>query len=309
MKRLILLVIAIMMVAGCSDGGDAGTTVGKNKPFIGGTSGLIIDFEDDAPPEEVFDLGAYPFDIVVKLENVGESDINKDDCTVKVSGLDPAEFDKTSAFFKKNLPHDLKKKYKDSEGKIIDDFNEAYVEFEDLNYKGNLTGNTEFPIRVDVCYKYKTEAISYICLKEDILDQTEESVCTIKENKDVYSSGAPLQVTEFSEVPGGEDMVRFSFTIKHVGSGDFFSPDSDCDSTGITYEDKAKVTVNSGISGLSCNGLNNNEEIISIRGGERVITCSQPAQVDVDYIREVKIDIEYDYEEDKSTEILVKHLS
>ncbi|MCF7861403.1 hypothetical protein K9M79_04070 [Candidatus Woesearchaeota archaeon] len=308
MKRLILLLVPLILVFGCTDGSSSTTLGSKDRPFLGGTSGLSIDFEEDAPPPEVFDQGQYAFDVSVKLENHGESEIAQSDCKVTLSGVAPDDFGKSSGDFEKNPDKDIGNKYKDAEGNIIEDDTLAYSTFDGLNFQGTLEGNKVFPIRIDVCYKYETRAMADICLRKNLLDLQEEGACKVNEQKVVYNSGAPIQVTDFKEVPGGANSVRFTFRIQHVGTGDFFEPESWCDSTGVTYEDKVKVTVDTGMSGLSCNGLSGGTSgIVNVRGGERSISCEQTSSVTTDQVKTVNINVEYDYEEDKSIDLLVKH--
>ena len=49
---------------------------------MGGSDGVIINFEEAAPPEEVYDGGDFPFGVVVNLKNEGEFDVPKEDIDV-----------------------------------------------------------------------------------------------------------------------------------------------------------------------------------------------------------------------------------
>ena len=149
MKKTILIFIIglLLILTGC----EQEDTTSATTPFLGGTTGLLINFLEDAPPQEVYDGGAFPFDIVVKLKNDGESDVLAQDAQVKISGLNPTEFSKQPSELIKNPDEDLIRTYKDAEGNIVEG-TITYVSFEGFNYAGRMSGNLQFPIRADVCY-------------------------------------------------------------------------------------------------------------------------------------------------------------
>jgi len=96
-----LLLITILV--GCSQ--ETGPSM--TDPFIGGTTGLTMDFIDGAPPAEVYDGGAFPFTAVVKLENVGETDVALGTATIKISGIDPTDFGTTGTSLSKATSENL----------------------------------------------------------------------------------------------------------------------------------------------------------------------------------------------------------
>ena len=58
-KYIFALVVCLMLfLTGCGGGEEA--IGGSGTPFIGGTSGLLLNFEN-SPPPEVFDNGQFPF--------------------------------------------------------------------------------------------------------------------------------------------------------------------------------------------------------------------------------------------------------
>ena len=86
-KGVFVLVLALALslaVAGCQGGKSA--TSSSSTPFIGGSEGLRVSFVENAPPVEVLDnplektkpgdrTQIMKFDVILKLENVGEQDI------------------------------------------------------------------------------------------------------------------------------------------------------------------------------------------------------------------------------------------
>ena len=308
MKKMIFAVflISILMLMGCTGKKDIGSSM--KDPFIGGTDGVTISFEEDAPPAEVYDGGDFSFGVVVKLENEGEQEVAKEDAVITISGILASEFNKQESELELNPPDNLESTKKDSEGGIVES-NPVHVEFEDFNYLEELTGNTPFTIRAEVCYKYGTTANSKICIRKDNL-ATKEGVCTVNEEKKVFSSGAPLQITEFKETARAKDKIAFTFRISHEGNGQIYEQGSKCDTSTRKYEDKIWVDVDSGSDGLTCSGLKDGTDssgYITLYGNDRPITCVQQVTTNSDYETDVVIKLIYDYKDSKQTTVLVKH--
>jgi len=300
----IILILSLLVFAfGCNQ--EAPTS--KESPFIGGTTGLLISYEKDAPPTEVYDGGDFPFDVVVKLKNDGEYTISKDNVEVNIVGIDPEEFGLSDSDFVKHPNEDLQRTYKDSEGNKIEGI-PTYVTFSGLNHHKELIGNTQYTIRADVCYNYVTNANSMLCIKKGQIDK-DGDVCKVNEEKAVFNSGSPIQITSFTEIPRGKNKFNFQFTIKPKGNGAIYKKDSNCKQT-RTEENKILVTVDiPGMSGLSCTGLDGGATsgYITLYSGERIITCTLETESERDFEKPVNIRLEYDYKESVLKGILVKH--
>lgn len=305
-KLLVILLVIVVLVSGCTTEKD--TTPSKKEPFIGGTTGLLLDFAKDSPPEAVYDGGDFPFEVVVKLKNDGEHEIPKEDVEVRISGIRAEEFDLTEADLTKNPEEDLVAMKKDPEGKITKS-PVVYVEFPNFNHREELTGNTPFTFRADVCYVYETTANAQLCVREDNLE-TEEGVCEVNEDKKVYNSGSPVQVTTFKEAARAKNKVSFTFDITHKGNGNIYRKETKCESE-RKNEDVVWVSVEAGIDGeLKCSGLSDGtdtEGYAKLYEGTKPIICTQETDTENDYETPVVIKIKYDYKENKETEVLVKH--
>lgn len=310
MKRTLLIFVAVLALLITTLGCDQGNTEDGNKvdPYIGGTSGLSVQFGDDAPPAEIFDKGQYPFDIDVKLLNVGETDILKENVKIVITGLNPTDFGKPESFFiKQGISEDVLATYKDFEGNIINP-SEVFVTFPGLTFRPTLTGNFDAKIRADICYGYKTEAITYGCIRKDVLSTSTTAICQVNEEKTVYNSGAPIQVTKFEEVPSGSDKIRYLFTISHVGSGDIYAPGTMCP-TDRTLKNKVHFKIESSVTDLECVGLvdgTGKEGDILLRDGEQTIRCLQQTSSQLDFEDRIKITLTYDYAQYIDTQMLVK---
>jgi hypothetical protein len=148
-----------------------------------------------------------------------------------------------------------------------------------------------------------------ICIRKDNLD-TSEGVCIVNEDKAVYSSGAPLQISEFKEMPRAKDKIGFMFTISHMGNGQIYQRATRCDTSSRAFENKVWVEVETGIPGLECSGLGEGTAttgFVTVYGNEKRVTCTQTVNTNSDYEKITTIRLGYDYSENRETTVLVKH--
>jgi len=311
---LAMVVVVLVFASGCNTGGNSTTTA---SPFLGGTNGLIIAFAPNAPPEQVYDSGQYPFDIDVKLKNAGETKVNKEDVRVKISGIYYGDFNKSQADLIKSPDDDLEATTKLSSGETREG-TESHVVFSDLLYTGNLSGDMPLTIRADVCYKYQTLANAKICVRQNMLDTTSEGVCTVSGDKVVYSSRAPVQVVSFSEQSSGKNKLYFTFNVRHDGNGRIYAKGTMCNNTNFANKDKVWVTVSTGLSNLRCTGLSGGTDTSGYvklyagqteGTGQTPVTCTQQVDTQTDYEKNVDITLDYDYEDDNSVDFVVKKSS
>src|SRR3989344_4443838 len=86
-----LLICLILLVSACKKSG-AATSGAPRTPFLGGSSGLKIDFEEGSPPPEVTDTESFGFNVIVRIKNEGEHSVPSDNVKVNLVGFDPADF-------------------------------------------------------------------------------------------------------------------------------------------------------------------------------------------------------------------------
>ncbi len=328
---LVLLAMALV-VAGCQGGGK-GAVSSSSTPFIGGSEGLRVSFLDNAPPKEILDNKQMSFDVILRLENVGERDIPASKLKVTLGGIYPQDFVETGKTKPENLQNVLYSglagktdpKYKldgvkkDPEGgKIQGGIDE--IKFEGLTYKKLLEGNAEFPLQADFCYNYQTKAVGDFCMRQDLTRPT-AGVCDVKGTKPMFSSGAPLHVVSLDEAVGGAGKVILKFTLKADGTGSFFKPeaiaatnkDGGCEKGNFAKENIVRVTLNTGVTGLSCSGFDNPANVQEVNGdvrltnGEASITCIQSG-VSFDAVQKATVTVNYNHLISASTKLLVKHL-
>ena len=297
---LMFAVIGMFILTGCQ--GET-TTTKTTAAFVGGTDSIEFDFLEGAPPAEVYDGGTFPFEVSLNVENAGEYDVAKEDITVSLLGFYPPEFNNPNTT--KNPDDDLDGAYIDSEGNVIPG-TVTYVTFDGFNFGGNLSANNEYTIRAEVCYKYGTEAQADLCILKD-LTETEGKVCNPNEEKIVDSSSAPIKVENLEENIAGSEKITFSFEIQHRGTGAISRQGTDCNDE-VIDENKVWVSVDTGLAGLECSGLDD-EGYTTLYGGKRLIRCTQSIDATTagDFIKKVNIELKYDYKEHKERTVLVKH--
>ncbi|MBI2145252.1 hypothetical protein HYU18_02910 [Candidatus Woesearchaeota archaeon] len=314
----VLLVVLVLAIAGCK-GGDKGSVSSASTPFIGGTEGVRVGFLENAPPKETLDnptgkpADNSEFDIALRVENVGEQDIPANTLKTTIGGIYPSDFNvgvgKPTTSLEKQLPFKLDGVKKDPEGgKITGGLDE--VSFTRLAYIKSLEGNNEFPIQADVCYPYKTRAVADFCMRKDLTKAT-SGVCDVKGSKPVFSSGGPVQVTSFEEAVGGTQKVILKFKVKSSGAGTFYKTNTGaaaCNRGRFSEEDYVKVTVNSGVAGLTCSGWGADlTKDVRLVNGEASVTCIQSG-VNLDAVQKFNIQLDYNHLISASTKLLVKHL-
>lgn len=319
MRKLLLiaLILVSVVVAGCT--GSAPAT-DNTKTFVGGTEGVVIRFEESAPPIDI--ISGEGFDVVAVLTNRGEFPVDQGSYRLFLKGFSPRDFDTTpgdlniTPFGDQYVlePADINP----DTGETIDPY-DVYVSIPEdgLTYVGGVTGNMEYPMVLEICYPYQTEAYGKLCIKRNLRDSTDDDTCIISGPKDMTSSGAPIGVRNLEEYSGGSERIRFSFEVYDANpSADIYSPLSDC-AEGYQTENQVYVNVNTGFEGslLSCNGLGDstNGEVgntIKLNSGVRKITCSQeiPSNQRGDYVKTVHIYTTYDVGQRLSKTLLVKNV-
>src|SRR3989344_1902334 len=148
-----------------------------------------------------------------------------------------------------------------------------------------LKCNTDFKFRANLCYDYKTQVSSKICVNKNPLGNVGEAICKVTGEKDVENSGGPVHITMLKESPLGENKVQILFEIEHVGDKDdmFYRVGTDCNDA-ITNPDKYKVflKVTSDVNGAlpKCSGLEQGNSVESegfvtlFNGQKRAVTCT-----------------------------------
>lgn len=215
---IVLTILVVLVLSGCTD-----NNTGGGKAFIGGTEGLRTSYLRGNPPDEIFDGGQSTFAIVVKLENVGEDDIEANEGYVKINGLDPGTYGMGNP--KKMIDVKIPGAKKNFDGSILNG-GITTIEYGDLSYAPIIQGNLQQTVWADICYKYTTRTTTQLCIKKDPqLLLGDKKICDVEGEKYPQNAGAPIQVTSLKESFAGSGKIGVSMIFSHIGTGDaFFDP-------------------------------------------------------------------------------------
>jgi len=246
-KGLVLAILFALtiFISGCSNNN---ATTGKT--FIGGTEGLRTTFLAGNPPDRTTDGGTSGFSIVIKTENIGESDVEASDGYVQIWGLDASTYNSNLPNFKKvfneenNFGDKLRGAIRNTDGTVING-GISTIEFGDLKYLPTIQGDLQQNIWANICYKYTTKVASQICVKNNVEQALSgKDICTVEGETNPQNSGAPVQVTSLKEAYAGNGKISLTLTIAHVGTGDNFFKDDKLDCNDVeSNSDRGKVHV------------------------------------------------------------------
>lgn len=329
-----LLICTILLISACKKSGAAIGGAPKT-PFIGGTSGITINFEKDSPPPEVTDDESFSFNAIVRLKNDGEFDVNKNNIRLNLVGIDPNDFGRSFEDLRDVQPDDdLQSKKRDAEGNIVEGTTTfaTFPKGGDSFIPRKFSGNTEFTFRTDVCYNYETEANTKLCVLRDMINIRDDNICrpsgTGTTGRTIHSSSAPVQITNFRQSVIGKDKISFSFDIILSGNVDiFWSKDGKTPTSFDTGCPKAprerrEVENNVGVeiteipsdpifTNLKCGGLDSGSVgVVKLVNGKRTITCTvELVQDRLDLEKVMGLNLKYNVLDTREARVLVKHLA
>ncbi len=312
---LALFVLLVVFIAGCTGGGDTKTT---KTPFCGGVDGIEMKFVEGSPPVEVFDNNQYPFDVTLRLFNKGENNVAPTDSRIELSGISDVDFGGPS--YLKIINEPIIGTHKDQEGNCADG-DPVLVSFggpgeNAFKYKHSLPGNTQFSLRADLCYRYKTNSTVQFCVQKQLPRFGQEPTCKVNGLKTVSNSGAPLHIENFKQAPGGENKIVFSFEIVHKGAGAIHSGNL-CD-TSFQARNRVHAKISSRIGAVACTSLSGgsegdivlieNEKSLNKRPVNCIMDISGIPATDREFETPLNIELGYNYKQHDDVNILVKHL-
>ena len=299
---IVLGMVFLFLIAGC-DGEEPSYLT---SPFIGGTKGLIVEFEEmgffneETNMEEIFEGEAFPIEVVVK--NKGEVAIEEDDATVTLMGINLDDFTGivSNGVLSNTAEIEGISEYNEEGGEIILDFTSGD---EDAKYTLDVVGMSyDISVFASVVYEYKTYgAVPRVCFSGDL---TDTSVCEVDGIKDVFSSAAPIQVNSVEEKRAGSGKILLEFEIENVGSGKVTKPKVAFDSryNQLSYEI-------SDSSNWECRSSGRTNEARLDEDGKATIVCrwvGTPLTKDDMYTKEVDLTLNYKYKELIQKDLRVK---
>lgn len=283
MRRLFLVVVLCLIVAGCKAG-----TLEHNR--YEGSEGVTIAFLESSPPDKIYEL--RPFPVSVEVHNQGAQGVSYEDIVVTFS-YDPLYIEGGLVSF------DLGDQDRDGEG--INGRSLSWPQGEKRVYDvptaaaffaRNVYGRRESPttdLVASACYRYNTVVGADVCIDTDLYENDRDQVCEEEDVSLGRGQGAPIAVTriEVDSFPVidpliGRETVKPHFTIyiEDVGSGrvighDGLEMESACLLKQIPREELNTVRLKAQLLGTELECLPG--ELIPLYDGKGEARCTVPS--------------------------------
>jgi hypothetical protein len=244
MHKQITAIIGILILIGLTGCGQVDETPDVN-PYIGGTKGIISTFgemgvlNDVTGVNEIFTEESFP--IETTIGNKGEYELDVGELTITLKGINLNEYSGivTSGALSNTELIEKVSEFNALGGEIELDFTPGT---EDAIYTPTLNVEVyDVDVFGEVIYHYKTfSVVPKVCYKENLQDNR---ICDVEETKQVFSSGAPIQIVAAEEKSAGTGKIAIEYTLENVGGGDVTLPgaefDRRYDQVGILVDNEA----------------------------------------------------------------------
>lgn len=208
---LFLIVSIAIFLVGCEGGGETQT----GSPYIGGSQGVVANFEPMGIVEEGVNTvwTGEQFPVHVTIKNKGEESIPVSKLAVSLKGVDTTLFGINTISKNNTVALDGITEFNKLGGEETLRFTDAAK----VLTPALTTPYYDADFYANVDYDYKTyAAVPKVCFKQNLRDET---ICEVSGSKEVYSSGAPIKVASVRQDPAGTDTVALTFDIENVGGG------------------------------------------------------------------------------------------
>lgn len=285
-KILLLVSIILILISGAT----SPTSCQKSTDVSFNSTGLLINFIEDAPPELMTTGQQYP--IYLDIQNQGGADIQQGQASFYLTGVGE---NLQGVEFKKQNANILSKKSIFQEGgkeRII--FSQNAKPWKNLPNQYNLT------MKIDSCYNYATVTQTVICIG------SKDDVCTISGENIITGSNSagPIQITSMTEQVQGNKLY-LTFKLENKGAGEVYSFNSDCDKleNNDLNEKTKKDLINIQIeteSGFACTLQNAEAPYGQKQGTEGLanlgaVTCVKTLGTEGTYSTPIQIVLTYKY--------------
>ena len=280
---IMFILVALSLVLTACDTED--TTVQIAGAFIGGTQGIVAEFEPFGVEEDgvsaIFDTETFL--VEVTLRNKGEYEIQPGDVIVKLLGPSQSEFGGIADWELQNSG------VVEKISELVESGGEETISFADnAAYEGEVNGLLDREWFANVEYKYNTFlVVPEVCLKEDL---TDDRVCDVKESKPHSASGGPITVTSVIEDTAGKGIIALKIGIKNSGVGRVTMPDAEFSSRKNTLS----FSLDDDAWECKSSGKVNEARLVD---GEAEILCKLlvPLTEDTLETKKVKLTMDYKY--------------
>lgn len=305
-----IFVLVLITLSSCQ-GGMFGGGQAQPRPtaeFRTGSEGVRIQFMPNIPPSRLFD--DQPFDVLMKVWNVGASGVGGANDRVYISGFDPSIVTGISAFGQP-IPRLEGKTQFNLDGTF------DYVSFKGVlrNLKSlNVDRYPVSPLLATVCYQYKTVSSENVCIDPDPFSPSARTRPCVPKSTSGGSQGAPVAVQGISLEPS-TGRTRFQVDISNVGGGEVFLPGavylnkcSPYDPRGLEFDEVDRVRLDrmevAGTSiAPSCRPVDS-QGFIRLVNGRATLACEYVSpSVGSAFVTPLITEISYGYRRTASTSI------
>ena len=305
----LILLAAMLLLSSCTSSQRYSSDVN----YFTGVAGVTLDFDTNAPPEQVYEDSDVPITLVMK--NQGPIDVGSDTYAQVSVSYDPFYFSTGAsnqhvAAFKQTQVHG--KSYIYPAGDL------SYVDYA-LLHVNPVPGTRQLPatqIFASLCYPYKTILDTEVCMDGASAYPSARSVqaCTAQPIS-FLGQGSPVAITEVNSqmIPVGDGKFKplFTITIENKGDGSLLAP-ADAQSAGTACDDqdsKRKDWNTMAVSGSVVGaGLQCTPSVVRLVEGKGTTRCSflqnqEPLISQSNYLTQLHVELNYVYSSSASRKI------
>jgi len=263
LRYLIIGVLALsLIVIGCTNRLESGVS----SPYMGGSEGLISQFEDvgslisQSGLPEIWEDQGIP--VVVRVSNRGEYTVPAGMVQFAIKGI------KIPEDFQGIEPVKTNSKEIEKVSEYLPDGGEELVDFGEAFYVSGVKG-TFYDANVFVEYTYpyeQTIVVPKVCFKGNPYETT---ICNIDEGKQGFISGGPLQIGTVIQRPAGKGRISLEIPIRNVGGGKAKASDSTFEEFSPMYDEVLMQVPD----GWECTAKGTGDLVRITKNGETVIRC------------------------------------
>ncbi len=319
LKKIMWILMILLLLYGCKKGGKYTPTI-TSKDIYTGRDGLVMEFFDGAPPEEVFENGVLP--IGIRLYNKGAHDIEEGYLSIMLE----KKYMMADTNSLKSINQEVK--FKDTEHITFELEGKGVVHPKGGQEVITFTASTKeldkelytSLVSIIACYDYQTRAVETICIDTDVYGLKErEKSCDAKKTLTLSSQGAPVAVTKIESdmLPDKDNpsiiKPRFEITIKDLGNGRVIGKEyveAECSSGPVEYNlinVKAYISTMDENNKLDCD----NEGSLTLKRKEGSLVCVYEEGFNEDkgtYSSPLYIIMDYGYADSISRDVKIKNI-
>jgi hypothetical protein len=302
MRKIIILFIVLVFIAGCGLFNKGQTASISDTDVHVGTEGLTVNFVKDSPPSEVYEGEEFP--VYVEVTNKGAADI-------------------TGAYLSLGFQQDyfssqVKSKMFDISGKSMGNPNGEQNMFRFLLSAQNIIGESRtVPITVSACYSYNTLATIPVCIEPDVYNMNPvQKGCTVEDISLKGGQGGPVSITKVASkmlLTEGETKAIPQFTIELENNQEgtvvaVNNAQALCSAASLSKDILNKVEFSVGLSEqrLQCN---NDVESVMLENNKATIVCRLEEGIDkktVAYTTLLQVRLDYGYSQSATNNVIIK---